>query len=506
MKRSAEFLFLSLLPIFVGSDSLYAEISDGSSPPNTQLGFHPGNYSTDKVFENKDFEKPNYKPLPGTWRPFNDQSPWNTPIGLNPKIHVDSGKIVDRLVVGAEYFRYANSYVPPIWVINSNNIEKMKASALYPFDVWDPGLDKTTERVMPMEFGSDNVPIMYGENASDGHIVIVDPFTHILYEMSYFRRGEELNTSTGNIQCSTFNLWDLRGNGVGDSAEGNRWSARGARGSGFPVIAGLVRPEQFDAGEIPHAIVFAFEKNRAGVYLSPAARSDGSSSESNTPIEGMRFQLDPSLTDSDFDSWGLNREGKILARAMQKYGLFDGDNGGAMTLQAVLLDKSSDTSRDMWNTRFPDFWRQPNKIPVRHLRALDTGPELWGGQRSTVIRPLILPVSGSFVGSQSVTMESATSSATIYYTTDGSKPSTSSHRYNGSITINSTTDLKAIAVKSGMKDSEVTRAPLWVKGEAPPNGSGTGQHGLRHRDRAEALPMLGQHLDDGGRDPNRSAT
>ena len=51
----------------------------------------------------------------------------------------------------------------------------------------------------------------------------------------------------------------------------------------------------------------------------------------------MRFQLDPNLTDTDFDNWGLSREGKIIARAMQRYGLYNGDNSGAMALQAALL-------------------------------------------------------------------------------------------------------------------------------------------------------------------------
>ncbi|WP_077366753.1 chitobiase/beta-hexosaminidase C-terminal domain-containing protein [Clostridium saccharoperbutylacetonicum] len=46
-------------------------------------------------------------------------------------------------------------------------------------------------------------------------------------------------------------------------------------------------------------------------------------------------------------------------------------------------------------------------------------------------------------------MSSKTSGAAIYYTTDGSIPTTSSTVYKSPITISKTTILKAIAIKSG---------------------------------------------------------
>ena len=158
---------------------------------------------------------------------------------------------------GTGVFRFANTYVPPIWVINSSNVQKMQARSPYPFEIWDDDFDGLTEKVMPMEFNkTTRTPLMYGEDTSDGHIIIVDPFTHLLYEMSYFRRGQEFHPD-GTINCSTFNIWDLTGTGVGDGNESKRrWRARGSRGSGFPAIAGLMRPEEFVASEINHALMF----------------------------------------------------------------------------------------------------------------------------------------------------------------------------------------------------------------------------------------------------------
>lgn len=60
-----------------------------------------------------------------------------------------------------------------------------------------------------------------------------------------------------------------------------------------------------------------------------------------------------------------------------------------------------------------------------------------------------------FVSNTSVTIECATAGATIYYTTDGSTPTTASSAYSSAITVSSTSTVKAIAVKTGYVDSEV---------------------------------------------------
>lgn len=57
--------------------------------------------------------------------------------------------------------------------------------------------------------------------------------------------------------------------------------------------------------------------------------------------------------------------------------------------------------------------------------------------------------------SNSVTMTCDTASATIYYTTDGTTPTTESTAYSDAIEITETTTFKAIAVKADMADSHV---------------------------------------------------
>src|SRR6202021_271288 len=72
--------------------------------------------------------------------------------------------------------------------------------------------------------------------------------------------------------------------------------------------------------------------------------------------------------------------------------------------------------------------------------------------------PAFFPVPGSYSqtsAGQTVTLTDSTSGAAIYYTTDGSTPTTSSTTYTNPITITATTTIKAIATASGFSTSAV---------------------------------------------------
>ena len=79
-----------------------------------------------------------------------------------------------------------------------------------------------------------------------------------------------------------------------------------------------------------------------------------------------------------------------------------------------------------------------------------------------VAAPTFDPVGGTFTSAQSVTISCATSGATIYYTTDGTAPTTSSTEYTSAISVSTTTTIKAIAVKSGMTNSSVASATYTI--------------------------------------------
>jgi hypothetical protein len=72
--------------------------------------------------------------------------------------------------------------------------------------------------------------------------------------------------------------------------------------------------------------------------------------------------------------------------------------------------------------------------------------------------PTFSPVAGTYTSAQTVTISDATSGATIYYTTNGTTPTTSSTVYSGPITVSSTQTVKAIAVTSSLGTSSASSA------------------------------------------------
>jgi hypothetical protein len=72
--------------------------------------------------------------------------------------------------------------------------------------------------------------------------------------------------------------------------------------------------------------------------------------------------------------------------------------------------------------------------------------------------PTFSTPSGTYTSTQTVTISDAMAGATIYYTTNGTTPTTSSTRYTGTITVFSSETIEAIAVASGYANSLVTSA------------------------------------------------
>ena len=74
-------------------------------------------------------------------------------------------------------------------------------------------------------------------------------------------------------------------------------------------------------------------------------------------------------------------------------------------------------------------------------------------------KPAFEPGSGAeFISSLAVTISCATASATIYYTTDGSRPTKSSAVYSGPITVTERTTIKARAYADGVGPSAISTA------------------------------------------------
>jgi glucosylceramidase len=85
-----------------------------------------------------------------------------------------------------------------------------------------------------------------------------------------------------------------------------------------------------------------------------------------------------------------------------------------------------------------------------------------------VATPTFSPTPGTFSSAQSVTLSDATTGAAIYYTTNGSTPTTSSTLYSASapIAVSATTTINVIAVATGYTNSAVATGTFTITGPA----------------------------------------
>ena len=103
---------------------------------------------------------------------------------------------------------------------------------------------------------------------------------------------------------------------------------------------------------------------------------------------------------------------------------------------------------------------------ILHVKAWGSGtscvtdlPITIGAAATTsAATPAFSPAPGTFKTAQSVTLSAATPGATIYYTTNGSAPTTSSAKYSGPISVRASQVIEAVAVASGYTNSGLARA------------------------------------------------
>ena len=251
------------------------------------------------------------------WRPFADESIWNTPISDSPTIDPDSGQMIARF---AEVHDAQGGIDIAI---------RHDAVPVYIADDSTPRVTVTLTDVFAIAPEIEDVPLPDEALADCGFDTLLgayDPRTSIFCE---FWRAKKLDD--GSWQAAAGNTIDAPsssgiypGNGV-DSTEG-------IRASGFSLLAGMIWPHELEAGVIDHAIAFVYFPTRSGGPVAPAVASDGPVDDPAALPIGARLQLDPDL---DLDGLGLDPWERTIAQALQVYGMYCADTGGGIGLSML---------------------------------------------------------------------------------------------------------------------------------------------------------------------------
>ena len=277
-------------------------------------------------------------------RLYSEESPFNQPVSSDAAVDPNSQEYVRMLVQEVEDKGFVIStgrFTNTLYYADGDTPR---------YDVELTGQAYSGRRLL-------GVPVPDGARVpddTDGGLAVIDRSTDCEYDF------DEARKTPDGWSAEFANGLSTKGTGIYPFAEA-------PSASGMANAAGMILPEELEAGEIDHALAFTMSNTKAGGPVAPATGSDGRSDAAGAIPEGARVQLDPDL---DLDALGLKTWEKTIARAMQEYGMYLVDTGGAVSIR---VQHSLSTSYAYPWGRGP-YGQMPASL-ARHMRVLRTGPQ-----------------------------------------------------------------------------------------------------------------------------------
>lgn len=306
------------------------------------------------------------------WRPFSPDSPWNTQIPPDAKTDPNSDVLIADVGAGGALYINMPEWSVLVKYFDSSKAPMQPVRALYA-GRHGPGFERGDRVPLP----ADTLP----EDAAPSqrhYVTLVDPARNLAWDMRQPGRTEE-----GEWFAGFGAAIDLSGTGVATpwmQAERADLSG-GARPSGAPLMAGLIRIGDVKAGRIDHALAFAYPHARTGRFLPPASMALDAADKAGERLTGLplgaRIQLNP---DFDIDNTLLSPGAKVVAAALQAYGAILVDTAGS----TVLFAESGPGQLAGWEgVLAPDDLQAlfDNDFIRANFRVIDTGTLLPGVPR-----------------------------------------------------------------------------------------------------------------------------
>jgi hypothetical protein len=218
--------------------------------------------------------------------------------------------------------------------------------------------DKISEVPLPPGGGLEGQPGYQCDNEdSDCHLLVVDRGQGKLYE------AWQANYDQGRLSANFIGVWDL--NRL-YSSSGRGEQCTSADAAGFPIAPLLFNADEIALGSINHAIRFILPNGRmrSGVYVHPATHAGTPRGPQNAPPMGAHFRLK-----ADFDLSKLSPSARVVARALQKYGMYLADGGNI----ALTAQSDADTQAKYADLDFGS--RELQSIKVTDFEVLELGKQ-----------------------------------------------------------------------------------------------------------------------------------
>ncbi len=304
---------------------------------------------------------------------FADDSFWNQPLPTNPDVDPRSDhyiSLLERDPSGKNFGINLTQYAIPVFEVDETTprvVVRHHSLSDAEKVVWKT--DRTTFG-HGRDFDAALVPIPEAaapDPGSDMHLALVDWKGMTAWDMWAAHKLPD-----GSWESNTGMKYRLDGPGVFDPSEfavkdGESIHFHGpGRAAGVPIIAGLILYDEVASGEIAHKIACATHFNAHKEFTFPAVWTDGHY-PGGIPA-GAVIQLDPSLDLSRFD---LLPGERVVARALQVYGMVNVDNAGGSPLYGENLNH--DPRGRLWKGVLREWDGGIVSIPLRYFRVLKIG-------------------------------------------------------------------------------------------------------------------------------------
>jgi hypothetical protein len=223
-----------------------------------------------------------------------------------------------------------DTYSPPLYVVPADQpTVRVRAERA----------DDSAWKFAPLQRQWESVPLPEGFQPSAGtdkEAVVYQPSTGRYWE---FWGTEKSGRKVVNSAGRTVDEWRAAWGGKIDNLatnpgyfpttpEGYKF---GTAATSLALLGGLITIAEQRRGEINHALHIALPKTRRGVWAFPAQRTDGAENNPNAIPQGATFRIPASV---NLDQIDMDPYARMLARAVQKYGMVVRDTAGAVVLYA----------------------------------------------------------------------------------------------------------------------------------------------------------------------------